>query len=101
MSAKELKGEYNLNPTDMIMKQGSEGARREHQKAGPTRVPGKNPRLPEAHEVAADVGVEREVHSADNPAMATRHSHPANAKHTDGRKHEDHHYAVRQLKGMK
>ena len=101
MSAKELKGEYNLNPTKMIMKQGSAESRKEQQRAGKEYVAGRNPRLPEAHEVAADQGVEREVHSADNPAMATRHSHPANARHTDGRKHEDHHYAVRQLKGMK
>lgn len=99
--AKELKGVYNLNPTSMVMKQGSKESRAETTRGSREYVAGKNPRMPEAHEVPADVGVEREVHSAEHPAMKTRHSHPANAKHADGRKHEDHHHAVRQLKGMK
>ena len=94
----ENKGGYNLNPTDMVMKQGSEVARRERQRPAPKRIDG--PRLPEAHTVPADLGVETEVHSADHPAMQTRHSHPKNSKHSDGRMHEDHHYAVRKLKGM-
>ena len=96
--SKELKGVYNLNPTSMVMKQGSEQSRREHEKTGPKRIDG--PRLPEAHEVGADEGVEREVHSHAHPAMKTRHSHPANAKHADGRKHEDDHHAVKLAKGV-
>lgn len=104
MTAKHLKGEYNLNPTSMVMKQGSKEFREETQRKGPTRVDG--PRMSEAHEASADRmtdadGVEHEVHSHAHPAMQTRHSHPMNKKHADGRKHEDHHHAVRQLKGMK
>ena len=98
MSAKELKGVYNLNPTSAVMKLGSE-EQREANARGPKRIDG--PRVKEGHEVSADEGVEREVHSHAHPAMKTRNSHPANAKHSDGRKHEDHHHAVRQLKGMK
>jgi hypothetical protein len=96
--SKELKGVYNLNPTSAVMKLGSEQQREANAK-GPKRIDG--PRMPEGHEVAADEGVETEVHSHAHPAMKTRHSHPANKKHSDGRKHEDHHHAVRQLKGMK
>jgi hypothetical protein len=99
MSAKELKGVYNLNPTSMVMKQGSEAERRERSKGGKEYVGGKNPRMPEAHEAPVDTGVEAEAHSHDNPAMKTRHSHPSEKKHSDGRKHEDHHWAVKQLKG--
>lgn len=97
--SKELKGVYNLNPTSMVMKTGSKESRRESQKAGKEYVAGRNPRVPEAHEVGADMGVEREVHSAEHPAMKTRHSHPSESKHSDGRRHEDHHWAVKQLKG--
>jgi hypothetical protein len=57
--------------------------------------------MPEAHEAAADVeGVEEQVHNPAHPAMQTRHSHPKNERHQDGRKHEDHHHAVRKLKGI-
>ena len=64
MKAKELKGVYNLNPTSMVMKQGS--------------------------------AEEREL--AGHSAMPTRMGHD---KHSTGerRMHEDHHYAVRQMKG--
>ena len=99
MTAKHLKGELNLNPTSMIMKQGSEQARAERSKPMTGRTGG--PRVPEAHEAAADLeGVEEQVHNPAHPAMQTRASHPKEHKHTDGRKHEDDHHAVRKLKGM-
>jgi len=99
MAAKHLKGTYNLNPTSMVMKQGSEAERAERTKTMSGRIDG--PRMSEAHEAAADMaGVERAVHHPENPAMQTRHSHPKNEKHIDGRKHEDDHHAVRKLKGM-
>ena len=97
--SKELKGVYNLNPTNAVMKLGSE-QQREANARGPQRQDG--PRQAEAHEVPADnAGVESEVHSQDHPMMKTRHSHPANRRHADGRRHENDHYAVKQLKGMK
>ena len=46
-----------------------------------------------------DGGVEAQVHHPEHPAMQTRHSLDKNVKHSDGRKHEDHHHAVKQLKG--
>ena len=103
MTKTHNKGVYNLNPTSAVMKLGSE-EQREANKKGPTRVDGS--RMPEAHEASADRmtdadGVEHEVHSHAHPAMQTRHSHPKNKKHADGRRHEDDHHAVRQLKGMK
>ena len=97
MAAKHLKGEYTLNPTDMVMKQGSEQARAERSRPGPTRVAGT--RMPEAHEAPADTAC-TECDDMAHPAMQTRHSHPKNAKHADGRAHEDDHHAVRKLKGM-
>lgn len=96
MTAKHLKGEYNLNPTSMVMKSGSEQAREETQRKGPTRVDG--PRMSEAHEASADTCIECD--DMTHPAMQTRHSHPRNIKHTDGRVHEDDHHAVRKMKGM-
>jgi hypothetical protein len=95
--AKELKGVYNLNPTTMIMKQGSKESRMEHEKSMSGRYDG--PRVPEAHEVGVDL--EQEAHESSHPMMQTRHSHPKELKHADGRKHEDDHHAVRKLKGMK
>jgi hypothetical protein len=116
--AKHLKGEYNLNPTNMVMKQGSQKSR-EGQKPAPGRIDGT--RMPEAHETKADTanlgsamsskkafgeghisdfyGVENQVHHSAHPAMQTRKSHPSEHKHTDGRKHEDHHAGVRMAKG--
>ena len=118
-TTRHLKGVHNLNPTRAVMKLGSEAAR-EAQKPGPVDV-GNQTRMPEAHETSADLanvgsarmskkaygeghisdfyGVENEVHHPDHPAMRTRHSHPANHRHADGRKHEDHHHAVRMAKG--
>jgi len=99
--SKLTKGVYNLNPTSMVMKQGSEQARMEHNKAGPGRM---GQRALHSDDEHADFeqagGVEEQVHHTAHPAMQTRHSHPANMKHTDGRKHEDDHHAVRKLKGM-
>jgi len=97
MTAKPLKGVYNLNPTSMIMKQGSEQERAERSRPGATRVAG--PRMSEAHEAAADTAC-TECEDLTHPAMQTRHSHPKNIKHTDGRQHEDDHHAVRKMKGM-
>ena len=96
MAAKQLKGTYNLNPTSQVMKQGSR-LEREQLSGGRHGGPG----MSEAHEAEADLaGVERAVHHPAHPAMQTRHSHPKNEKHMDGRKHEDDHHAVRKLKGM-
>lgn len=102
MTAKELKGVYNLNPTSQVMKQGSQVARFERNKGSGGRLDqrSKHPGDESADRERAG-GVEAQVHSQDHPAMKTRHSHPSNLKHSDGRTHEDHHHAVRQLKGMK
>ena len=89
------KGVYNLNPTDAVMKLGSE-KQREANARGPKRAGGT--RMPEAHEAGADL--ESEAHELGHPAMQTRHSHPKNLKHADGRKHEEHHHAVKMAKGM-
>ena len=97
MAAKYLRGDNNLNPTPMVMKQGSEQARAERSRPGPTRVAGT--RMPEAHQAPADTAC-TECADMAHPAMQTRHSHPKNAKHADGRGHEDDHHAVRKLKGM-
>ena len=119
MKAKELKGVYNLNPTSMVMKLGSE-AQREANKGGPVNV-GNRSQMPEAHETSADTanigsamsskkaygeqhisdfyGVENMEHHSAHPAMQTRAAHAKNKPHADGRKHEDHHHAVRMAKG--
>ena len=91
------KGVYRLNPTKEVMKQGSKAAREEHEKhEGDYKGPKESHRP-----VVADEGHETRVMPHDHPMMKTRHSNPAEHKHADGRKHEDHHHAVRQLKGMK
>jgi hypothetical protein len=89
------KGVYKLNPTKEVMKQGSREAREEHEKHTEDF---KGPRAG-ARPVAADEGHETRVFPHDHPMMKTRHSHPSEHKHADGRKHEDHHHAVKQLKG--
>jgi len=117
--ARELKGVYNLNPTDAVMKQGSQKSR-EGQKPAPERIGGTG--MPLAHETAADTanlgsarkakssaggeahisdfyGIENAEHSSAHPAMQTRAAHARNKQHADGRKHEDHHHAVRMAKG--
>ena len=94
MKATEAKGVYNLNPTRMIMKQGSEPARREASKAGPVREDGPR-QMP--HAVESDTCTE--CGDMSHPAMQTRHSHPRNRKHMDGRTDEDQHHAVKHLKG--
>ena len=99
MAAKQLKGTYNLNPTSQVMKQGSR-LEREQLSGGRGKEP-KGTRVAEAHEVPADnEGVESKLHHPAHPAMQTRHSHPRNTKHADGRGHEDDHHAVRKMKGM-
>ena len=116
--AQHLKGVYNLNPTDAVMKTGSKKSR-ESQKPGTARVAGTS--MPLAHETAVDTantgsamsskkasgeqhisdfyGVENLEHNASHPAMQTRAAHAGNKKHADGRKHEDHHHAVTMAKG--
>ena len=96
MTKTTTKGVYRLNPTREVMKQGSEVARREHEQHEQDYKGPKETHRP----VAADEGVETLVHEHSHPAMQTRHSHPKEHKHADGRKHEDHHHAVRKLKGM-
>jgi len=97
--SKELKGVYNLNPTDAVMKQGSKESRYETTK--PAKRVKNESEVAEAHEVPADnEGMESKIHDPAHPAMQTRHSHHKEVKHSDGRKHEDDHHAVRKLKGM-
>ena len=89
------KGVVKLNPTKEVMKQGSKAAREErdvHEQDYPGPKESHRP-------VAADEGHETRVFPHSHPMMKTRHSHPAEAKHADGRKHEDHHHAVRLSKG--
>ena len=92
------KGVYRLNPTKEVMKQGSREARMEREEhtedyAGPKDAKG------HVRPVTADEGHETATFPHSHPAMQTRHSHPAEHKHSDGRKHEDHHHAVKKLKG--
>ena len=93
---KSTKGVYNLNPTSMVMKQGSRESRMEASK--PARKVHNSSSVPEAQEVGADVEC-TECDDLSHPAMQTRHSHPKNIKHADGRQHEDMHHAVKQMKG--
>ena len=79
------KGVYTLNPTSAVMKQGSKEYR--NQDAGKS-VKGK---------VKSEL--EENAFEFDHPMMKTRQANPAEHKHVDGRKHEDCHHAVRQLKG--
>jgi len=55
--------------------------------------------MSEAHESSADSEC-IECGDMSHPMMQTRHSHPANQRHSDGRLHEDDHHAVRKMKGM-
>ena len=117
-NAKHLKGVHNMNPTKAVMKLGSKQAREAQKMPAKTR---NETAMPEAHETSADVantgsarmskkasgeshvsdfyGVENQTHHTEHPAMKTRASHPANHKHADGRKHEEHHHAVKMAKG--
>jgi hypothetical protein len=94
MKARELKGVYNLNPTDAVMKLGSE-KQREANKQGPKNVGGVKG-MP--HNEGVDL--ESVAHEHAHPMMKTRHSNPAEQKHADGRKHENHHHAVKLAKGI-
>lgn len=87
------KGVYELNPTKQVMKQGSKLERETHE------ADYLGPKGAGARPVAADEGHETRVFPTSHPMMRTRHSNPAEHKHADGRKHEDHHHAVKQLKG--
>ena len=91
--AHQLKGEYNLNPTNAVMKLGGE-QQREANKAGPKNAGG-----PKGSPVAQGVDLESVAHEHSHPMMQTRQSHPSEHKHADGRKHEDHHHAVKKMKG--
>ena len=97
MSSKHLKGEVVLNPTSMVMKQGS---KLEREPKAPKRMDqfNKHPG-DESADFESEGGVEEQVHHTAHPAMQTRHSHPHNLKHSDGRKHEDQHHAVKKMKG--
>ena len=92
------KGVVKLNPTKEVMKQGSKAAREEHERheelyKGPKTEKGN------VRPVPADEGHETATFPHTHPMMKTRHSHPAEHKHADGRKHEDHHHAVKLAKG--
>jgi hypothetical protein len=100
MSAKhatQLKGVYNLNPTNAVMKQGSK-LERDRGMGGRFDQSSKHPG-DERADFESEGGVEEQVHHMNHPAMQTRHSHPSEHKHSDGRKHEDHHHAVKKMKG--
>ena len=98
MTKTTTKGVYRLNPTREVMKQGSEVARREHEQHEED-YPGPKGPAGHARPVPADEGVETATYPHEHPMMQTRHSHPKEHKHADGRKHEDHHHAVRKMKG--
>lgn len=98
--ATELKGTYNLNPTSQIMKQGSREARMMHERHSedyPARGR-KGSRAGGEMMIDGDMeGVEhRELEG--HSAMKTRLHHH---KHNDGERKvtEDHHHAVRAMKG--
>lgn len=119
MKATMSKGVYNLNPTSAVMKLGGE-QQREANKPGPVNA-GNKTSMPEAHETRADTanlgsamsskkafgeghtsdfyGVESEVHHKAHPAMQTRIGHARNRPHSDGRRHENDHHAVKMAKG--
>ena len=85
------KGVYTLNPTNAVMKQGSREYRNRDAKAVHTPTAG---RYAEQRSE-----LESTVFPDTHPMMETRHSNASELKHADGRKHEDHHHAVKQLKG--
>ena len=68
-------------------------------RSGPARM---DQRVKRAGDSAADretIGC-TECDDMDHPAMQTRHSHPSNLRHADGRfESEDTHHAVKQMKG--
>ena len=87
------KGVVKLNPTKEVMKQGSKVEREKHEQDYTAPKETHRP-------VAADEGHETKVFPHSHPMMQTRHSHPANLKHADGRfESEDTHHAVKQMKG--
>ena len=84
------KGVYTLNPTQATMKQGSKLERQ--------RTTGAT--TPTAGRYAAQRSeLESHIFPDTHPMMETRHSNATELKHADGRKHEDHHHAVKKLKG--
>ena len=92
------KGVYNLNPTDAVMKLGSEKSR-EALSRGPVREGQRNLRAGDSRADSETVGC-TECGDMGHSAMQTRHSNPKELRHADGRQSEDDHYAVRQSKGM-
>ena len=96
--ASEMKGVHNMNPTTMIMKQGSREERRERTREPGTRASNQDRAAGMNRATPADTCTE--CADMSHPMMQTRHSHPGNQKHADGRMHEDDHHAVRKLKGM-
>ena len=101
MTAKQLRGEYNYNPTTMVMKQGSQAARLETSTTrAQTRMGQRSMRPGDSSADNKTVGgTEAYVHHPANPCMATRGSSDSAGRYADGRKHENEHYAVKQLKG--
>lgn len=113
MKSKNLKGEYNLNPTRMIMKQGSRDARVMHERHtdmynGPavsqeahseSKIDRQVTKMAGGEQMAdGSQGVEtREL--AGHEAMKTRMHHHSRHNHGEAKSHEDHHHAVKQLKG--
>jgi len=97
--AREMKGVHNLNPTRMVMKSGSEAARRELTREPGTRSVNSDNATRMNRATPADTAC-TECDDMSHPMMQTRHSLPRNQKYADGRQHEDDHHAVRKLKGM-
>jgi hypothetical protein len=91
------KGVYNLNPTSAVMKLGSE-QQREATAAGPVREGQRDMKPGDGRADTRTIGC-TECGDMAHAAMQTRHSHPRNLKHADGRMHEDQHHAVRMAKG--
>ena len=89
------KGVYKLNPTQEVMKQGSRQTRAEKERHTEDYKGPKDGARP----VPADEGHETQTFPHTHPMMQTRHSHPSEHKHADGRKHEDHHHGVLLAKG--
>jgi hypothetical protein len=98
-TAKHLKGVNNLNPTSAVMKLGSE-QQREANARGPRHEDQRGLHHGDSRADSETVGC-TECGDMSHPAMQTRHSHPRNVAYIDGRMDtEDHHFAVRQAKGM-
>ena len=97
--ASMMKGVYNMNPTQMIMKQGSAQAHREMTREPGTRRDNSDTAARGNRATPADTACTK-CDDMTHPMMQTRHSHPKNQRYADGRDHEDAHHAVKKSKGM-